>query len=106
MDRGGQKQARADDPQQRALDRKAPPGDVGDNREHEGGGGCPGLDGIPQDRRDHREGTLVGRPVAGVGAEAFGERREADAIEQTDSAQGADGREGEVEGSADGGEGE
>ncbi len=106
MDRGGQKQARADDPQQRALDRKAPPGDVGDHREHEGGGGCPGLDGIPHDRRDHSEGTLVGRPVAGVCAQTLGEPGEADAIERTDSAQGADGREGEVEGGANGGEGE
>ncbi len=42
--------------------------------------------------------------MAGVGAKAFGERGEADGFERADPAEGADGREGEVEGGAHGGE--
>ena len=106
MDRGRQEQAGSEDPQQRAFNGIATPGHPGDDRQHEGGGGRAGLDGVSHDRRDHREGAFVGRPVAGVGAQTLGERGGTDAIEGTHSAQRADAREGEVEDGTDGDEGE
>ena len=112
MDRGRQKQPGPEDPQQRPFHGEAPPGHPGDDREHEDDGGRAGLHGVSHDRRDHREGPFVGRPVAGIGAQALGKRSGADGLEGaesaegTDSAEGADGHEGEVEDDADGGEGE
>lgn len=106
MDRGRQEQSRTEDPQQRPLNRIATPGDPRDHREHEGGGGGAGLDRISRDRRDHLESALVGGPVAGVGAQAFGKRGRAGGFEQAGSANRPGGREGKVEDGADSGEGE
>ena len=52
------------------------------------------MDRVVEQPRDEREGTLVGRPVFGVGAQPLGERAQADAGE------------GRVEGDANAGEGE
>ncbi len=106
MHRGRQQKPGAEDPQQRAFDREPAPGRVAHDREHKGGRHGPGTDGIAGERRDHREGALVGGPVAGVGAQALGERAGADGVERAESADRADGREEQIEGDADGGEGD
>ena len=106
MHRGRQQQPGAEDPQQRAFDGESAPDRVAHDREHKGGRNGPGTDGIAGERRDHREGALVGGPVAGVGAQALGERAGADGVERAESADRADGREGQIEGDADGGEGD
>lgn len=106
MHRGRKQQASADDPQQRPFDGEAAPGRPADDPEHKGGGHDPGPHRVAGERRDHRKGALVGRPVAGVGAKALGERPGADGVEWAESADRAEGRKGEIEGDADGGEGE
>ncbi len=89
MNRGRQEQPRSNDPQKGPLDGESAPGRVGDDADDHGGRGRAGAEWVAGKQCNQGEGTLVRRPVFGVGAEPFGE------------SEGADPREGEVEGGAD-----
>jgi len=94
VERGRDEQPGPDDPQQGSLGGKPLPRRIPDDRKYGNRGRYAGVNGVGEQQRHQREGTLVRRPVFGIGAQPLGERAETDAGE------------GQVEDDADRGEGE